>query len=652
MYTLACVLTPLVLGTVFGLPLTCVLRRRSSIEKQDWLLSPFVGSAAVIVVLHNLVYHDITVAAAAPWFWAVALCGWLAMIWRYGAQELLRSFPTGPMLMCAAVYGVCLLGLLKLGAQAYLGRAHSDTYNYTVIAQFLADVPFSTGWADAGQRPWLTKVLLLKDDRIGMMLLHGFASASIGVPAQHLLGAVLLLSAPLMSLAVYLLLQRLGGDSRLSLAASAIAGLLPGFAVVHASGFLAQATGQSFLLVAVLLLHESASSRQRGAWILTALILAGTTALYTEFTLLVAVLLVAAFVCGVLLRSIHWRSALVSLMVLAVAWLAAIPEFLPGMWRVINRVAHPTANGHPLGWIPVHALSGVVWFPDYVILGKPKGLIAALVIGYVLTGAAFWGWYKLLQLNPSPTPSDESDNQRRRSHRLMKLACFSLLLIPFASLMGYERHPYQVFKLVLGFSPLLSLGFAVFWSQDDRWRQVQRVATGMLLVAVGGGAAMIATRDGSAARPKRGEATARHEAHRPDRLAVQEKLEQLHDEDVVLAGGRGVFYNGWFSYAARRNRVWLVNPIESGFAVGCKTSPTPRIRALPLGEQFVDLSRLPDRVLVLSDGQQIGLTGNPRRLWSSGEFTLWEVRNPTVNLQPTELACRNTLIAAQVQKRR
>jgi hypothetical protein len=82
-------------------------------------------------------------------------------------------------------------------------------FNYTTWAQFLADVPFHTGWDAVANHPYLAVPMSLKWDRRGQSFLHAFFSVTSFHDAKTLFGPTILLGPSLTVLAIYALGQRL-----------------------------------------------------------------------------------------------------------------------------------------------------------------------------------------------------------------------------------------------------------------------------------------------------------------------------------------------------------------------------------------------------------------------------------------------------------
>src|SRR5262245_38406843 len=262
--TLRTVLIAVASPWLVGVPLRWLIGRLRPVEDEGWLEAPFLGLATIILGLQNLVYLDVPVSSAAPWLWAVVAAGWVAMARGGALVPSLRACPWRMLAVVLLVYLWQALGLLSVGAREYLGRSLGDRYNYVVIAQFFADQPFSTSWAELGQQPWLSHAITYKNDRIGGMLLHAFVMASSGLDARQTFDATILLSPALTALAILQLARRLGATAgRASLIGAAV-GLMPGVTLIHLYDFLSQALALPLLLYLMVCLHDLVQARRAG----------------------------------------------------------------------------------------------------------------------------------------------------------------------------------------------------------------------------------------------------------------------------------------------------------------------------------------------------------------------------------------------------
>ena len=646
MFTTACVLMVLGGSVFLGAPAAWLLKGRKPLEEGDWLVAPFLGVAAAVLVLHNGVYLEWTVGRLAPWVWLAAAAGWVWVLRRAGVRGAFAACPWPVYLAVVAVFCLHGLGLFAVGARDYLGRASSDQYNYTSVAQFLVDLPYSTDWGTMGQRPYLADALKFKGDRMGVMILQGFFATSLHAGARALFEPTILLGPAFVVLAAYGLGRRLGLAKGPALAAAAAAGAVPGIAVVHLQCFMGHAVSIPFLLINLYTLHELATSPCWGRSLGAALLLAATTALYTE---LVPILLGLTALClagGVLFGTLRPLTGLALLPAVPALSVALNPLYVRSIALIYQRIAVPTAVGDPLHY--AYRLRGLacLWVNDTWAFWPGRAGAAVVGFSVVMTvlaalGLAHLGGRSLRLLYSRPARADRG----YREGCLLGLAALALALLPVAVLLRDRQHPYQVLKLLVSVSPLLVLGVAHAWDGLPAARAVRpllRWGTLAALLAVTGtgtGSLALAT-----ASPGAGFRSAQDTVLGPDYRSLTDRLAALRGAKVVLACGPGVFLNSWLSYAARRNDVWLVNPVlNDGIAVGCASAPVPNVRFLPGGGQLIDLRTVPVEALLVRNAAGPALVeveGDCRLLWANAGYQIWQLGPGPFALRPTEAAWR------------
>ena len=396
MLTLGSMAMVLSSGFVVGLPLLW-LRRREPLTEADWLLAPFVGLAAILLVLHNLIYADVTVAQCTPWIWAGALVLWSGLLLKHGVKPLLSHVPAPVLLAMAAVYALQGLGLLLAGVEAYLGRAWGDQYNYTVTAQFLSDFPHSLSWDSIGQRPFLVEASTFKDDRIGVMLLQGFLARSLGTEAKNLFEPAILLGPALVVPATYGLAGRLGLGRRAALAAAGGAGVLPGLTILHLDGFLSQVVALPFLLCLLSALHDLIGSVRPAAVLVAGGLLAATAALYTEFLPFLLLLILLFAIGGMVVGAVRPLPGVLILLALPLLLAGLNPMYTASIPSILARLTMSTAARNAMGFGWASGFSAL-WVRDCGLLERAPwkelgvaaglGLTATSVLGLLRPGAA------------------------------------------------------------------------------------------------------------------------------------------------------------------------------------------------------------------------------------------------------------------------
>src|SRR4029079_15099220 len=126
--TILCIAVVVVSIVAVGIPFRWLLHGRRPLGEQEWIEAPFLGIAAIILVLQNLVYLDLPLRYTTPLLWAITLAGWVLM---YRTGQLSASLATAPLDLLGTALIVYLLqgiGLILVGARSYMGRAWGDQY--------------------------------------------------------------------------------------------------------------------------------------------------------------------------------------------------------------------------------------------------------------------------------------------------------------------------------------------------------------------------------------------------------------------------------------------------------------------------------------------------------------------------------------------
>jgi hypothetical protein len=633
--TARCLAVVLLSPLVVGVPLQWLVGRRRPLTEFAWLQAPFLGLATVILVLQNLVYLGVPLRVSTPLFWGAVLLLWL-WFWRSGQlRASFAQFPSWVFAVVLAVYLVHGVGLLRVGAGAYVGRAWSDMFGYTTVSQFLVDERFSTTLPEVTNSPYLAAAVFYKADRIGQSVLLGFFTASSCSTAKTLFEPTILLSAALLVLAVHALCRRLGFRRWHAGLTALAAGLLPALTQVHLESFFSQALALPLLLFCPVLFDDLREQPDRYRFGAVALVVAATVSIYTEFWLILVGLLVLFLVFGLAGHSRRWRP-LAYFVVLTAAPFLLNPQFAPFILCVVQRLTLPVlTDTYP--W--AYHLEGLarVWLGD--LAAVPTGLGQSVVRLYALaaTTMAYYGLIRLglerlLPGNPAPTPEAAGPS------RPLALSLLGLALLPVLLVAKDDQHPYQFYKLLLSISPLLVAGLSLAFQERGEGNvtgsERARFARGLALLPTVGVLVVVLAAGGAGTLHMVLETTSDHIAERyagflhlaPDVRAVSQQLERLRGNRLLLVSldhahegwprlpHLSYDVRRWFSYHARRNQVWLANPqaVDEGVPIQFQ----PRF----------NLGELPDDLLVLDSkapGVRNLLPRNLALVWDNGFYRLW-----------------------------
>lgn len=647
MLTAKCMGVALLAGYLIGVPLLWLVRRGKSPTAADWLWAPFVGLGTLVLVAHQLVYLDVRLGKSVPVLWAVVGGLWLGLVARCGVRTPFRACPWPVLLVILGVYLVQGLGLVLNGPDRYVGRLHTDRFNYTCVSQFLMDVPFSTTWEGLDRRAYLADGIKLKDDRIGAMVLQGALAATAGEPADRLFEATILLGPALTVSALMLIGLALGLPRRLALPAAAAGGLLPALATLHTLGFLANVSGIPFLLAAAAATARLvvAPTPRRAA--LAALVYAGTASLYTEFApVLAAVALGGGFFAVVLARR-PARSVAAALAALLVLTLLVYPKSQAAeQFGAVVRTTGPTSETNPLRWVQGLKTVGTVWVYDAWSIEPPDSRRQLVLgIGLALSALAGLGLARLVLGAVRRPAGDAADGPDPAAVMAPLVAC--LALTPLVLFLDGKRD-YQGMKLLMSLAPLWPVAVAAAL-RAPRWAGAAPVALWRVGPAVALAAVALVCGYGTGALEyKLTKDVPLVQSHH--RIALNKelalfkgRLRALRHQDVVVGTGPGMVLNGEVSYAARRNRLWIVCPqINDRHALGC-VAPDPSLRPLKEGRHLVDLTTVPGEAVVLTldtADAPLRVEGDKALLGQDGPFQMWKVGPGPYRLVPTAFAMR------------
>ncbi len=625
MLTLWCIAVVCGSCLLVGVPVRWLLTGRAPLDQAAWIEAPFLGIAVIVLFTQNLVYLDVRVAQSTWWLWGIVALLWGWMSGQGAVRPTLRAFPVSVFAAALAALVVQGLGLLLAGARHYYGRAWGDQFNYTAMAQFLTDWPFSTTLGDLGHHPYVAAGLRFKFDRIGQSVLQGFFSTTAAGDAMLLFEPTILLSPFLVVLAVYAVSRRYGLSARTAVISGFCAAVLPAMAMVHLESFLSQALATPFLLYAPVAIDELAHSRRPARIAITALLMAAAVSVYSE--LLVVMLALAAM--GLLLSRSHakWRLRVLTLVVLVLAIGALNARFTFSLLRILLRLDLPIL-GHLYPW--ALSVEGIVrvWFGD--LGAAAHGLVRPLVRAAALTFTAL-GYYGLVRAAVIRIGGPAA--AAATSGRAFPLLPLAIAVLPAVLFARDDEHPYQFYKLLLTTAPVLTVGVALALQRlasldlpapadgphRHKWAIPTTVAAAWTLVAVGAlaGTAAMTAKTASTEPSERSNA---HYLRQADVRALMEQLSNTRGERILFSAydetwNHGLL-NAWIAYFARHHEVWLENRMINDVDL----SRWPALR------DVVALDRLPPGVLVLTIQPtplpaSVGVTAT--RIWTSGQLELW-----------------------------
>jgi hypothetical protein len=611
---------------VIGLPLRGLLARRQGLDEAAWLQIPLVGLAFSLCILQYLVYLDVPVRIGVFVLASAVAALWGLWLWRGPVWSSLRACPAAPFAVAAGVLLIQGTGLLVLGPQAYGGRAWTDRFNYTTMAECFRAEGISVSAETLEQRPWLLRVLLLKDLRIGQSVLQAYHAVLTNQDSVDLFMPTILLGGPLLALALYAAARTMGLGRFPAAVAAALGGLCPGVTTLMLECFQSHALAIPILLSlpTVLALYNA---RRDPAHLFTAALAGGClVSIYTELLALLAVLIGFFFLHALTQAPRTVRHCA------GFALLAAAPVlFNPWCLHSIVELASSGVMDRPFvlkeayPWAYESVTLQAVWVGDFTVLQTNRTMQrlgmadALLIVAFGTLGllALVWrGW------RSKTCPGGWG----------LPLALLGLAMIPAVMLLKDRMHPYQFYKLLVTVSPLLALGAAAFiWllvprlqAWLARWPDVRGATLGavwgvlLLCTAVAVGGSYKLSKVSSSCQPNF--RSAQHLVQDPEFLSLRRCLARLHDQNLLYRAKPDGFQQFWIMYFGRRNRVWLAEPIHNDGV---------NVEQMVGGPPLVDLRTLPADALVLSPRNTMYLQpprGLPAQqiLWQSDNYVLWK----------------------------
>lgn len=593
MLTALCIFISFVALYYVGFPAAIFLLQGSDNKKRitPWTLAPFLGLALIILVLQNLVYLNIPISRSFPWLWVGATIGWVLLVLKNGlprhAKNHVARNDGGWRLLLIAVLVYCLhsFGLFLVGAKHYMGEAWFDEINYVYMAQALTDYPLNQA---IEYQPYALKAMHLIEERIGQSIWHAFLLSSTFTDAKTTFEPAILIVPPLIVLAIYQLARYYDLTEKSSLWAAAIAGCLPGIAMLHLHSFFSQTLAIPLLLLWPLLMMEAVTRLQWRPILLAILIFAAGWSIYSEFFLIF--IGVAGVVVGVqLLKKPHQWILLVVLCAIILLGIAFNMGAVPGLLKMANfqRLAEPTIllNLYPWAQYPMAAFE-TLWLGEWLVGFENNIHYVWIFLSFIFLLLAYFGLTLKVMERLDP----------------FRCAILALALLPFVIYaLGGSVHHYQFYKLLLSVSPLLVLGLVMIGQSYSLFFIV-------FIIILGFSTARMVYRsiEGKGRVPV---------MYLPAMQKMQPKLESLSNEDILITGRRtpsdpfARYINGWFVYFSRHNRVRVLNPRIGDRQINALI-PSP----YPLPQTFLILA-IP----------QLFWNSTAKWLWEIGPWNMWRV---------------------------
>lgn len=529
-------------------------RKPVPLRASTWLWCGLAGFSLSLLFLQALVYADWPLQKTVPLLWIIAGAGFALLIlgvWR--ARHAVNGRKLREIcLILGAGAGAGLVhstSLIGIGSDRFVGQAQIDHVNYVMMAQFLADEPYSTELHNIGVRPWLWIPLQWKNARLTQCVVLGTVAVLSGSDAQRAWGATAIFFTILLAAALAALWRVAGVAGWAAATLGLVGAATPVVTYIYLIGFFSQLTAL-FVFPALIAVCWAGALPCGLAAVLAASLLGFLAGTYTEFWLIG----VAVMGGSMLLWPLKWGRRLV-----AVAAATAGSLLLTGVYALMAFEPLFRQLRGTYDWTKM--LSGFApggigwrgWGQNFVTGGSPwlegAGL---LVAGGMLLGLA---------LQPA----------HRRWRWLAALAGPAALAAHF--LWSTPTPIYPTYKLLATFAPICLGLAAVGWFRIARrfgpgpgW-----LATGLL--GLSGGLVIGSAMAGHLGLVRTSRQTDRE---RLERLwAVRDRVEQT-PATYLLENGNTLI-GAWLAYFARDSNVYYDLPLLSDSRVPTESAPFRRI---------------------------------------------------------------------------
>jgi hypothetical protein len=595
------------IGSLFfiGLPLAIIFHFQKNMQ---WIIAPFLGLASIVLILQNLIYLGVPIEKSylSIWMGGIFLWGYL-----YATEKIKTIHPLPKRLFFAAfvAYFLHALGMLFVSPEYYVGHGWYDQLSYVATSQFLIDhsLPKTTLSALLYEPTAIKAYLFTTTNRIGESIFAAFIAKSMWVNAKTSFEPVILLLPFLTVLVIYEVATRFLFSNKTALIIAILAGCLPAVALMHLESFLSQALVSPLLLLWPCVLSDIFDQPNWRKIMLGALLLAVVASIYVEYYVLF-LLISAGYVSVIVFRS----KKITPFFLLAIMLIIAFC-FNLGFAKYFFEIAIRSARERP--WATIYpwanSLSALtwLWLGEFTLMlkGISKWSCDVVSVSFFVLGYLGFGYVAYVKRNA------------------FSITMFFLLLLPIMVWLRNVNHfGYQFYKLLISVSPLFLVGIAL----ACQWltKKIIRVRPhyleirnyfvtliGFLLVSSTLFMILVSAQPKTLADLKRGVG---YKLLWPDTKEVQDILSNMKGKNILIAWQddfrRGDFLNGWLSYFARNNRVWLVNP-----EVGEEN----------FHQYLASIKTLPSRYLLLTMQARPYVVKNRevRKVWGNGTFVLMEV---------------------------
>jgi hypothetical protein len=543
------------------------------------------GLFLVVLIPQNLVYLRVPVRISAWLILAMAL----AQLWwcRRDFVAGLRTFWANVETRTLAVVTLLTItfhGIVPIqqGLQWYYGKGYPDYSNYVQLAEFLKEVPYSTGGKDIGLRPWMLKpAMWLKDERIGQSIITAEMSVWSGTDAKGSYAATVIFDLTLLAICLYVFLRETGIDCYMAGSGALLAALLPAVTRLSLNGFLSQV---SILFVfpffACLLRRQDLLARSFTLFF--GLALAYLVAAYSEIA---PIGFCTLFLGVIFVRGDSLRSKRLTVMAALLLVVFVNPFYLRNLIAFLWRQYSIAGNGASAN----HMAPDVLTLPGWseLIFGTVTSSSLAWIFDFctILFGVMFFAGAILLSKRDRPI--------------LVAILLPAILLILYLATRAPSSY-YAMAKITLSVLPFaialvfVALARVAANNQHRPIRVLKKLFSALIVAAAAGGS----LRYYSEVLHNEGLLSFLRE---PRFLKVCRELEEIQNKRIFLFENDPLL-TPWLCYHARHNEVY----VDAKF-----TMDLDFLRLAPFSKapdfKTIDFTVTPDRIVDLRDTNRSGV---------------------------------------------
>jgi len=593
------------LGSLFfiGLPVAALLNtKQQELSHQTlWVIAPFLGLAVIVLLLQNLVYLGIPIAKSFYSVWFVAACLWVILI---KTDAIKKIVPIPGLLLFAAfiIYLVHGLGMVVVGPEYYVGHGWYDQFNYVSVSQFLMDHSLLHAHLNdlINQPSALRAFLLIASERIGQDVFQGFVASSLSVSAKTSFEPVILMLPFLTVLVIYEIAKRFFLSRNIALLVAVLAGSLPSLALIHLESFLSQALATPLLLLWPCILVDVFEKINWKTISATALLLSAVASIYAEFYF---IFLFLAFCFSVVVS--YQNKSIKPVVILFIIALVALCLNSGFSFHLMEQAVHAIHNRSYVRIYPwVESLDALhwLWLGEFTLTFKYGWKIVVDSFSIIFFTLAYIGF----------------GIAAYKKRDALSISFFMAILLPIVIwLVSVNQYGYQFYKLLITMSPLFPVGIALackfLFASRLYCREISAylsVLLGTLTLSATLFMVLLSTNIDALTYLKRGVG---YKLLQTDTREIQDTLSEVSGQDILIVWQddfrHGDFINGWLTYFARNNRVWLTNSL-----VGDKN----------LQPYLADMKSLPKHYLLLTS-PTFHVTQGTTKLWENGTYVLWRI---------------------------